>query len=293
MLGLFLASLALSVVQPSVLIGVPLVLLVVALPVHRLSAYVAAALAAFLALGGIREGLWFAERGWAILVGGWFVALTLRWPAARFTTRGLGAVTGAAAVAALILGVGSGWSALDWGLGERLRSGIATAMTALRTVQGEALSPAVVGAIYQTAELQAQVFPAMLGLASLAALGVAWWIYVRLGFGSDRGLGPLREFRFNDHLVWLFIAGLLLLVGSGGGGAARIGSNTVVFMGALYALRGGAVVMFLGGGFSALGALLLALGLVFVAPVMLAGAMVIGLGDTWLDIRRRIRQAAA
>lgn len=295
--ALFLVTLALSVVQPSVLVGIPLLLLVAALPVRRTGAYVAAAVAAFLAMGGgAREGLWYAERGWAILLGGWFVALTLRWPTTRFTTRGLGAVSGAAAGAALVLsGTPGGWSALDWRVGERMRGGIATALEAVRAVQGEseAFSPALVAAVYRTAEVQAQVFPAMLGLASLAALGVAWWIYVRLGFGSDRGLGPLGEFRFNDHLVWLFIGGLVLLVAGGEGAPGRAGSNAVVFMGALYALRGAAVVVFLGGGVTALGAMLLALGLLFVAPVILAGALVIGLGDTWLDIRRRIREAAA
>ena len=295
--ALFLVTLALSVVQPSVLAGIPLVLMVAALPVRRTGAYVAAAVAAFLALGGAaRDGLWYAERGWAILLGGWFVALTLRWPTARFTTRGLGAVSGAAAAAVAVLGLSPGrWAVLDWRVGERMRAGISTALEAVRAVQGEgeALSPALVAAVYRTAEVQAQIFPATLGLASLAALGVAWWVYVRLGFGSDRGLGPMREFRFNDHLVWMFIAGLVLLVTGGESGPGRAGSNAVVFMGALYALRGTAVVVFLGGGVSALGALLLALGLLFVAPVVLAGALVIGLGDTWLDIRGRIREAAA
>ncbi|MBW3535052.1 MAG: YybS family protein [Gemmatimonadetes bacterium] len=208
----------------------------------------------------------------------------------------MAAVTGAVAVTSLILRLApGGWSALDWGFSERMRSGISTALQALSLIQGDAegLSPALVATLYRTAEVQAQVFPAMLGLASLASLGVAWWIFVRLGFGSQRGLGPLREFRFNDHLVWLFIGGLVMLVAGGDGGAARAGSNAVVFMGALYALRGAAVVVFLGGGMSALGALLLALGLLFVAPVILAGALAIGLGDTWLDVRRRIREAAA
>jgi hypothetical protein len=42
-------------------------------------------------------------------------------------------------------------------------------------------------------------------------------------------------------------------------------------------------------GQSALSAVLLVLGLVFVAPVMMIGALVIGLGDTWLDLRARAR----
>ena len=36
----------------------------------------------------------------------------------------------------------------------------------------------------------------------------------------------------------------------------------------------------------------LALGLIFLPPVILMGALVIGLGDTWLDLRARARAAA-
>ncbi len=294
---LFVLTLALSVVQPSVLVGIPFVLLVAGLPVRERAAYLWAALAVFLvATGAGQGGLWYAERGWGVLVGGWFLALTLRWPDEGFVARALGSVAGATAVAATILGVRPGsWSTLDWSMAQRLRTGVETALDAIRAVRGEgqALSPGVVSTIYRTVEAQARVFPAMLGLASMAALGVAWWLYVRLAHGSDRGLGRLREFRFNDHLVWLFIGGLVLLVAGGHGGPARVGANAVVFMGALYALRGAAVVVFMGGGVSALGAFLLALGMLFLAPVLLAGAVMIGLGDTWLDIRRRIRQAAA
>jgi hypothetical protein len=66
----------------------------------------------------------------------------------------------------------------------------------------------------------------------------------------------------------------------------------VVFMGALYALRGVAVVLFLAGGVSLLGGIFLALGLLLVAPVLMTGAFVIGLGDTWLDLRARRRKTS-
>ena len=103
-LALFLMVLALSVAQASVLVGIPLVALVLVVPTGRLSGLVAGALAAVLAFGGApREALWYAERGWAILLGGWFAALTLRWPGARFFPRALGAVAGALAVTAVVL----------------------------------------------------------------------------------------------------------------------------------------------------------------------------------------------
>ena len=142
------------------------------------------------------------------------------------------------------------------------------------------------------AEQQGELFPALLGLSSLAALGPAWWLYVRLAWDSDRALGPLQEFRFNDHLVWLFIAGLALLVLGLGEVGERTGTNTVVFMGALYALRGAAVVTFLTGGLSIMGSLFLLIGLLFAGPLVIGGALIIGLGDTWFDVRTRVEESA-
>jgi hypothetical protein len=163
---------------------------------------------------------------------------------------------------------------------------------ALETVRGEAMTPDLVGAVQATAETQAQLFPALVGLASMAGLGLAWWLYVRLALGRRGALGPLRDFRFNDHWVWLFVGGLLALILGVGELGTRAGSNAVLFMGALYALRGAAVVLFVNGGISAFGVGLLALGMMFLAPVILAGALLIGLGDTWLDIRTRAARAA-
>lgn len=172
--------------------------------------------------------------------------------------------------------------------------GVATAMEALRLLRGGgALPPALVTAVYETVEIQASVFPALLGITSMAALGVAWWGYVRLSSGSDQGLGPLRDFRFNDHLVWVFITGLVLILPRWGEIVARVGANAVVFMGALYAVRGAAVILFLSGGLSLLGYVLLVFGLLFVPPLVLMGALVIGLGDTWLDVRSKAGSGAA
>jgi hypothetical protein len=118
-------------------------------------------------------------------------------------------------------------------------------------------------------------------------------VYVRLSSGSDQGVGPLRDFRFNDHLVWVFITGLVLVLPRWGEALARVGANAVVFMGLLYAVRGAAVIMFLSGGLSLLGYVLLVFGLLFVSPLVLMGALVIGLGDTWLDVRSKAGSEAA
>jgi hypothetical protein len=295
--GLFALLVAFSTVRPAVLVGIPFVLLVLALPLRRPVALVLAAGATFLALmGAERSGLWYAERGWAVLVAGWFAALTVRWPGTRFLSRGLAALAGAAGVTAAFLVASPGaWRVLDWSVAERMREGVATALDAVRVLRGgeAGLSPALVATVHQAAETQAHLFPALLALGSLAGLGVAWWMYVRLGLGVHGALAPVRRFRFNDQLVWLFVGGLVLLVAGLGEGWTRAGSNTVVFMGALYALRGAAVVLFVNGGISVLGLVVLGFGMLFLAPVILVGALFIGLGDTWLDLRAKAASRAA
>jgi hypothetical protein len=287
---------ATAVVRPSVLVGMPFLFLGFVLGIRRLAVFAAALLALVLVMdGGGRDTLWYVERGWALLAGGCFVALTLRNPSWSFSGRALAAVAGAGALAAGFFALRSGsWGMVEWAVERRVGEGIDTAMEVLRLLnQDDVLSPALIGAVYETVETQLSVFPALVCVSSVSALGVAWWLYVRLSSGSDQGLGPLRDFRFNDHLVWLFIAGLVLLVLRWEDVTARIGANTVVLMGALYAARGAAVILFLSGGFSLFGYVLLGLGLVFLPPLVLTGAMVVGIGDTWVDVRRRNQPDAA
>ncbi len=179
------------------------------------------------------------------------------------------------------------WGVVDWAVTSRMKEGMGTAFQLLRMAGGaETVSESLEARALEAMALQGIIFPALLGLASLSALGLAWWLFGRLSRRTAEGIGPLREFRFNDQLVWVLIVGLVvLLVGSGA--MERIGTNAVVFMGGLYALRGLAVVLFMTGGVSFFGVVLLGLGFFFVAPLFLAGAFVIGLGDTWLNLRSR------
>ena len=292
--ALLLLAWAFPVSRANILLAVAYLVMLVGLPVRHRGAWVVGAIMFWGVLSGDREGLWWTERGWALLVGGWFVALTISRPGTGFLSRALKSVAGAAAVAA-IFGVigGSLWDVLDLQVGERVNAYLSSVMEGMRQLQQPpTFSPVVVSALNGMAETQIQVFPATAALASIAALGVAWWLYLRVAHGNDQGLLPLREFRFNDHLVWLFVGGLALVL-VGGDGLDRAGSNAVVFMGGLYALRGAAVVAFFGAGQSLLSVVFLVLALLFVWPVVAVGALVIGLGDTWLDLRARARAMTA
>ncbi|MDT8367810.1 MAG: DUF2232 domain-containing protein [Longimicrobiales bacterium] len=280
-----------SVFSAGVLIGIPLIALVLFLPVeHKRAVFVAALFALWIVTAPGNSGLWWIERGWAAIMAGWFVALSLRWPDAGFFRRGFSAVVGTVGVFALSFALRpDAWAAIDWRVGERIRLGIGMAMESLGIFGDAPLAPETREAIHEAIGVQIELFPAILALGSLAALGLAWWMYGRWACGSARPLGRVKEFRFSDHLVWLLIVGLALVLFGVGDGWARAGSNTLVFMGTLYVLRGVGVVLFVNGGMSIFGAVVFALAVLFVAPIVIAGMLVIGVGDTWLDLRRRVR----
>lgn len=287
--GLLLVATVTWVGNPGILVAVPLGLLAFLMAPRRPMAMVIGAMALALAvLGNPSSGFWYLERGWALLLGGWFVALSLRWPEERFLPRGMGAVVGAFLGMGLLLAVRPGeWAIVDWLVRNRLDYAVTTFLRAARTgVGADVMTEAFEAQAFEVAALQGMVFPALLGLASLAALGLAWWIFGRLNRRPGAVLGPLKEFRFNDQLVWILILGIIALVMSSGA-LERLGVNAVVFMGALYALRGAAVVLFLTGGLSIFGGLLFVLGFVFLPPFVVVGAVFIGLGDTWFDLRSR------
>ena len=89
------------------------------------------------------------------------------------------------------------------------------------------------------------------------------------------------------------VAGVLLVLVPGlGPGALRAGSNLLTFMGALYALRGVAVLVSMSGGAFGLGGILLvlfaALADSWMPALVMAAAVLVGLTDTWLDLRARL-----
>ena len=144
------------------------------------------------------------------------------------------------------------------------------------------------------------MFPALLALESLAALALAWATYHRLSrqrIGAP--LAPLRDFRFNDQLVWGLIVGLVILVLPNFAGLRGVGANLVLFFGALYAMRGlGVLAWFMAPGTFAM-TLIAGAVLVFVPVVQFVAifgfmtlgvtALGLGVGDTWADWRSRAR----
>ncbi len=135
-----------------------------------------------------------------------------------------------------------------------------------------------------------RLFPAFLALQSLLTLALGWAVYHRVGRSRvGPPLSPLREFRFDDVLVWGVVVGLLGLALPLGAAWRSLGLNLLVVFGALYALRGlGVLLWFLRPGRWMSGAFVL-FSLLF-WPVVLLSAAGLGLGDTWFDWRRGPRQ---
>lgn len=290
-LGLFGLVLALAVAGPLVLVGIPFALLAVFAPGRRIGgALLGTAILAFALAGDPTEGLWYLERGWGIVLGGWFLAMTLVWPREWFLQRGLVSVAGGAAWCGLMLGFGSGWERTEALVRERIDEGAASTLELLGAASGTTNGPGTAFAetVRRTAEIQALLFPALLALASIAALGVAWWLHVRLATESRNGLSPLRSFRFPDPMIWVLIGGLaLVLLGGWTEGWGRVGANLAVFMGGLYVLRGAGVLLHRVGRVTLPGAVLVGLAALLAPPLVLAGAMALGVGDSWFDLRAR------
>jgi hypothetical protein len=287
-LGLVLVAMTFSVVDPVQLVAIPLALLLVGLPPRPVRVVVMAAALVALVFIGARSSFWYAERGWTLLVAGWFVLAVVVWPGASFIARAV-AATGAAAVSsALVIAVRGGWAELDHTIASHYRE---VAVSIGRSWPGAPLDAERF--MVWAGEFPARVFPSLLGIASLAALALAWWLYRRLT-GAGEPLGTLVEFRFPDALVWVLIVGLVLLLAPSSDSASRAGANLVMFMGALYALRGlGVTVALVLALVGSKVMVLVALGLValLLYPIVVAGTLLLGVTDTWLDLRSGRRAA--
>ncbi|MGI9628318.1 MAG: hypothetical protein ACR2QM_15900, partial [Longimicrobiales bacterium] len=226
--GLFGLTMMTVVFAPSVLIGVPFILLAVFLPGPRAAAWIVAAVFLLFAMMPTEsDGIWYLERGWALLVGGWFAAVTWVWPQVRFSSRGLLAIGGATIVVAGYFALNPAtWEFADWLIRTKVGGDVAALGEGLRVLT-DIDQAFVVTTFERLTRTQVRLYPALVGLSTFAALGVAWWLYIRLSHGRSDGLGPLRDFGFPDGMVWIVIGAIALVLG-GTAGATLVGYNTLL-----------------------------------------------------------------
>jgi hypothetical protein len=248
----------------------------------------------WLLAGGVWSALWLQQvgglgaqvtRAGAVLLCGAFLALTL-WQPSNAVGRALVATTTAAAVlVGWMWRLGIGWSQLVTGVDRDLE----TYETAIRAQWQSAGAPAEL--IEQTSAVLhsvSQLYPALLALAGVAGLRLAWAWYHRL---ASRPLGtppaPFRGFRFNDQLIWGWVAAVALALVPVPDPWRVLGTNLLLLLGALYTARGLAVFLAQSGRISGAVTAVLLLIAMFLLPFVVGGLTLLGLADTWLDFRRR------
>ena len=296
---MLVAALSVSPVSPLLLVLIPLGLMLVALRPGDVSALLTGIVLLVLAFGSVGaspDSDWFAQRAWALLLGGGFVVATLTARHATLLGRSFWALLIAAvAVAAAGLLHPDVLRGLDAWMADRIQYASVLLLQWTATVDAQPdVAASMTRAITTWAEVQKQIYPALLALASLPALAIGWYLLGRLT-GRPEALAPIRGFRFNDQMVWLLAVGLALYALPLGETAARIGSNAALFMVAMYVVRGTTIAVWI---LTATRAspfiwILLAIAAALLYPAVIGTAFAVGMVDTWFDVRRRLGRLAS
>jgi predicted membrane protein DUF2232 len=279
--------------QIGLLLIVPLALLIVAMPPRQPALMAFGTLLLMVALlRPAGDSLWWLGRGWALVLGAWFIGVLAVRPAGGFIDRGLAAVLGAAASAGLlVLTNRAGWLQIDRTVAQSLRDDAAASLsTYWPRIGDDLLESRLRRLVTATVDLYTFVYPAFLAMASLCALAVAWWLWRRLIVKDAQPLARLRDFRFRLAWLWPFLVSVALILLPMSGGVTRVSANLATLLGALYVLRGFAIV---NGYFADAGrrAGLLAgtfwLSSLLLFPLVAVSMLAVGLGDAWVGLRAR------
>lgn len=304
---LIVGGIAFIILAPLGLAAIPLAaLLLVSRPRSTPEMVVAGVCAGF--------GLWWLAvpgelpdqllRAAVISVTALYVMATL-WTRLSFTHRALGviAVTGAGMTGLLAI-LGSSWGELQWWVEFRAGQSARQLLGAVSAAGERSGVFSPTGAQIETFEqglqtmtrLLADFYPAISALQLLAGLILATAAYARLArHPVGRLAEPFRYFRFTEHLGWIAVAALVVVVIPKLSAVELPAANVLLIVAVLYALRGAAVLVFGlalagGGGFflwAAFGVILF-----LMLPVVVGGAILLGVIDAGMDLRRRWRSAA-
>ncbi|MCL7927982.1 MAG: hypothetical protein M8841_09375 [marine benthic group bacterium] len=300
MLALLAVAILIAPIGPFPLLAIPFALLLVAFRPRDLFGVVVAAvlmLLVFRSVDGEADGGWLMVRGWCLIAGGLFIGLSARRTPVRLLDRSFASVGCAMAlvVVAALASPDLGASMDGW-MAERIRAAATMAHALLLAdpqVSSGTMGDSIGAAIEQWASFQRDVYPALLALATMAALALCWYFAGRRD-GVDRP-PPVRDFGFRDGYVWLLVAGLALLVLPLGAGAFRLGENATLFMSLMFLARGGAILLWIltAASTSVWTWVLLGIGMILAYPFVAGAALLIGIGDTWLHVREKLRDRAA
>lgn len=299
---LALATLGFAAFAPLGLCLVPLATLLLASHPRRRPEVIAAAVVTGMSL------VWLAHvgeppdqlaRAVAVIGGGAFLLATL-YSRSTVTHRALLAVATAGVAMLLLFPVlGWSWHQVRWWVEHRTGFAVRLALgqvAARRPTTGGGW-PELERWFQTGVGFLADQYAAVLAIQLLAGLGLAAAVYYRV-CGSPAGVrpGPFRDFRFSEHLGWVGVVALLVVLIPRLAAAKVAAVNLLLVAGLLYAVRGAAVTAF---GIALLGgagwgtAALFGLLAMFILPAVVAGAIVLGVIDAGMDLRRRWARPAA
>jgi hypothetical protein len=141
--------------------------------------------------------------------------------------------------------------------------------------------------------VMAFLFPGGLALAALAGVRLAWSWYQRIARTPILpDAAPFHEFRFNDHVVWLLVLVIALVIAPLPQWVTLVAGNALFVLGLIYVLRGAAIART---SLQRASPLFIGILLLIMLPfcwIYLAGLAMLGIADTWLDFRRRAAPAS-
>jgi predicted membrane protein DUF2232 len=193
------------------------------------------------------------------------------------------AIAGVGLLGLVVRGAGF-WTELHW-------SALRQTSSAFRTIVP--LRPDAYPLLEPLVRFMSDAFPAFVILQTFAGLALAWQWHVRLAqVPLGPSLGAFRDFRFGDQWVWGLVTALLvwavpklvLLKGA----ALNVG----LVLGALYLLRGAAILVALAGAaglptWTLVAGAVVACVLLLPLLVLVPSLWTLGVFDTWLAFRQR------
>jgi hypothetical protein len=202
-------------------------------------------------------------------------------PGPAFPRVAVAAVDSATLICVLVWALGLPWTEVRAAVDARWQAQLAEGLAFWRFSAGEAetLRRAVSGL--------ARVYPAIVVLGGIAggmlARSLAWHI---TGGRIDPEPGRFRDFQFNDHLIWGAIVTLGLVLAPLAQPWSLLALNLLVVWAGVYAARGMAVAMTILARWSLSLRLALCISGALLLPYAAGALMLVGIADTWLDLRR-------
>jgi hypothetical protein len=251
---------------------------------------------------GIWSALWLKQAGGlagqfaraeAVLITGSFLALTLWRPSARFSRALAATAIGGVALMLWMWHFDVSWLAVREAVQQDLWRYNRDFIVRLGQMAPDTSESGILDQMAATVRTVALLYPALLALASLGGVTLAWTWHRRI---ARQPLGPapagFSAFEFSDQLVWGWVVGLALCLAPLPEFWGWVGANLLMVWAVLYAIRGLAV--FSVGTRKVPAPVIATLSLVamLLLPFVVGGLTLLGLADTWLDFRRRLAASA-